>query len=46
MLAVVETAGGARWLRSYGSVPHPNVLGGLLTAFMLPLAGLSTLKLR
>lgn len=37
--SVVETASGARWLRAYGSVPHPNVLGGLLVAFLLPLAG-------
>ncbi|MFA6588164.1 MAG: O-antigen ligase family protein [Patescibacteria group bacterium] len=35
--SVVE-AGGMRWLRAYGSLPHPNILGGylalcLLTAF-------------
>lgn len=27
--AVVEAAGG-RWLRAYGSLPHPNMLGGFL----------------
>ncbi|MCX6023716.1 MAG: O-antigen ligase family protein [Chloroflexi bacterium] len=37
--SVVETVAGARWLRAYGSTPHPNVLGGLLTATLLPLAG-------
>ncbi len=31
---VVETLGG-RWLRSYGSLPHPNILGGFLCAGLL-----------
>jgi O-antigen ligase len=38
--SVVETAAGARWLRAYGATPHPNILGGLLTALLLPLCGL------
>ena len=32
--AVVE-AGGMRWLRAYGSLPHPNVLGGYLAVALL-----------
>ena len=31
---IVETLGG-RWLRSYGSLPHPNILGGFLCAGLL-----------
>lgn len=31
---VVETVGG-RWLRAYGSLPHPNILGGFLCAGLL-----------
>lgn len=38
--SVVETAAGTRWLRAYGSVPHPNILGGFLAGTLLPLAGL------
>jgi hypothetical protein len=29
-VSVVETAGGQRWLRAYGTLSHPNVLGGYL----------------
>ncbi|MEK7631510.1 MAG: O-antigen ligase family protein [Patescibacteria group bacterium] len=32
--SVVE-AGGMRWLRAYGSLPHPNILGGYLAAALL-----------
>ncbi len=28
--SVIETAGGGKWLRAYGALSHPNVLGGLL----------------
>ncbi len=28
--ASVVGVGGERWLRAYGSLPHPNILGGLL----------------
>ena len=31
---VVETISG-RWLRAYGSLPHPNILGGYLAAGLL-----------
>lgn len=31
---VVETISG-RWLRAYGSLPHPNILGGYLSAGLL-----------
>ena len=34
--SVVETAGG-RWLRAYGSLDHPNMLGGLLMIGILVL---------
>jgi O-antigen ligase len=29
-VSVVETLDGARWLRAYGSLDHPNILGGVL----------------
>lgn len=36
MAGVVEVTGAGRWLRSYGALDHPNVLGGFLTiAFLL-----------
>ena len=28
--SVVELADGTRWLRAYGTLPHPNILGGWL----------------
>lgn len=28
--SVVETQGGVRWLRAYGGLDHPNMLGGLM----------------
>ncbi len=37
--SVVE-AGGMRWLRAYGSLPHPNILGGYLAAALLMAFGL------
>ena len=39
-VSVVETLNGIRWLRAYGGLDHPNVLGGLLTIGMLLLVGL------
>ena len=30
-VSVVETLSGQRWLRAYGGLDHPNMLGGLLT---------------
>lgn len=29
-VSVVQTAGGGRWLRAYGTLSHPNILGGYL----------------
>lgn len=37
--SVVE-AGGLRWLRAYGSLPHPNILGGYLAVALLATFGL------
>ncbi|MFA6042723.1 MAG: O-antigen ligase family protein [Patescibacteria group bacterium] len=37
--SVVE-AGGERWLRAYGSLPHPNILGGYLAVGLLMAFGL------
>jgi O-antigen ligase len=28
--SVVQSAAGARWLRGYGTLPHPNTLGGFM----------------
>ncbi len=36
---VVETSSG-RWLRAYGSFPHPNILAGFLVVCLLVLIGL------
>ena len=33
--SVVETLSGERWLRAYGGLDHPNVLGGLLVVGIL-----------
>ncbi len=33
--SVVETLSGERWLRAYGSLDHPNILGGLLAIGLL-----------
>jgi O-antigen ligase len=32
--SVVQLADGARWLRVYGSFPHPNLLGGFTLMFL------------
>ena len=37
-VSVIEGAG--RWLRAYGSLPHPNMLGGFLAISLLFLIGL------
>lgn len=37
--SVVQLTDGARWLRAYGTLPHPNVLGGFALAMLIaPLA--------
>lgn len=41
-VSVVQLADGLRWLRVYGTLPHPNILGGLVFVF---LAGLVVLYL-
>jgi O-antigen ligase len=41
--SVVMLADGTRWLRAYGTLPHPNILGGFLLALM---AGPLTIFLR
>lgn len=33
-VSVVQLANGARWLRVYGTLPHPNILGGLTLALL------------
>jgi hypothetical protein len=38
--SVVESAAG-RWLRAYGSLPHPNILGGFLAISLIMLFGLA-----
>jgi len=32
--SVVQLADGTRWLRAYGTLPHPNLLGGFALAFL------------
>jgi hypothetical protein len=41
--SVVQLANGMRWLRAYGTLPHPNILGGFLLTLM---AGPLTIFLR
>ena len=41
--SVVQLADGTRWLRAYGTLPHPNILGGFLLMLM---AGPLTIFLR
>lgn len=36
--SVVETVDGMRWLRAYGTFPHPNILAGYASAALFPLA--------
>lgn len=38
-VAIIENSSG-RWLRAYGSLPHPNILGGYLVVCLLVLVGL------
>lgn len=38
--SVIETPAG-RWLRAYGSLPHPNILGGFLAISLVILIGLA-----
>jgi len=38
--SVVETLNGQRWLRAYGGMDHPNILGGALAVGVLLAAGL------
>ncbi len=33
-VSVVMDAHGNRWLRAYGTLPHPNILGGLLLLYL------------
>ena len=42
--SVVQLPGGIRWLRAYGSIPQPNVLGGFL-CLALPLVARVFLRL-
>lgn len=39
---VVETVGG-RWLRAFGSLPHPNMLAGFLALSVILIVGMSAL---
>ncbi len=32
--SVVENLQGVRWLRAYGTLPHPNTLGGILLVYL------------
>ena len=32
--SIVQAANGARFLRVYGTLPHPNILGGFIVAFL------------
>ncbi len=34
-VSVIETLSGERWLRAYGGLDHPNILGGLLVIAIL-----------
>lgn len=42
--SVVQLADGTRWLRAYGSLPHPNILGGLVFIFLVGVAALHLLN--
>jgi len=43
-VSVIETLGRERWLRSYGGLDHPNILGGLLVIVVLLLLINKTFK--
>lgn len=47
-VSVVQLRDGRRWLRAYGTLPHPNILGGYLLALLAGPAEryLSTARLR
>lgn len=38
--AVIQTGEGVRWLRAYGSFPHPNIFGGYLAVGLATVFGL------
>jgi O-antigen ligase len=38
-VSVVENAEGLRWFRAYGTLPHPNILGGMLLIYLGGVAG-------
>ncbi|OGF37242.1 hypothetical protein A2531_02745 [Candidatus Falkowbacteria bacterium RIFOXYD2_FULL_34_120] len=38
--SIIETLNGERWLRAYGGLDHPNILGGFLVVAILLLIGL------
>ncbi len=37
--SVAQNAEGARWLRAYGTLPHPNILGGFLLVYLGAVVG-------
>ncbi|HEY7123890.1 MAG TPA: O-antigen ligase family protein [Ktedonobacterales bacterium] len=37
--SVIQLADGSRWLRAYGTFPHPNILGGVLCLALPVVAG-------
>lgn len=44
--SVVQLADGMRWLRAYGTFPHPNILGGWTLALLASLLALILLPLK
>ncbi len=32
--SVVQNVAGVRWLRAYGTLPHPNILGGMMLIYL------------
>ena len=43
-VSVVETLSGERWLRAYGGLDHPNILGGLMAMSLLLLLLIKLLR--
>jgi len=39
--SIVQLANGGAWLRAYGTLPHPNILGGFVLLFLLGPVGLA-----